>query len=152
MYVRFCRPKKLAHTIAYTFRRLVRKIMVSLLVDVFFTDLNLEWKAPDTTPNSRHNSNLDYGIVSNPVRNRNRMKNIISMFMKLIKRIICVWQHIWYVRVILLHLNFFYMTRFHFESTNFVLRIHFPTSALILIHLNYRFKNWLIARTFIIWL
>ena len=85
MFVQFCTLKKLAHTIAYTIRRLVWKTVVSLLMDDFYTNLASEWKAPDTTPNSRHNSNLDYGIVSNPVRNRNRMKNIISMFMKLIK-------------------------------------------------------------------
>ena len=80
----------LAHTIPYTSRRLVRKTVVSLLVDVFCMDPDSEWKVPKTTPNSRHNSNLDYGTVLNPVSNRNSMKNITSMLMKLIKRIICV--------------------------------------------------------------
>ena len=88
--VQFRIPKKLAHTIVYTFRRLVWKIMVSLVVDVSNIDPDLEWKAQDTTLNSRYKSNLDDDIVSNPVRNHNNMKNLTSMFMKLVKRIICI--------------------------------------------------------------
>ena len=100
--------------------------MVLLLIDVFCTNPDSEWKAPNTIPNSGHNTNLDYGIVSNPVRKNNSIKKHNKHVYEIIKTdnlymtIYVIYLYVLlYLKKILCHASVFY-TQILFIQIHFI--------------------------------